>query len=85
MPADLGLHDQEWGLPAAQTLHKLTDQGLGACPISIVEIAPQFDGKEENVRRFLSVAGIQSGVPWLEADTRSAAEAWSRHEKIRKN
>jgi predicted nucleic acid-binding protein len=81
---DLAIHDQEWGLPAAQALHKLTDQGLVACPISIVEIAPQFDGKAENVRRFLSVAGIQAGVPWLEADTRSAAEAWSRYVAARR-
>jgi predicted nucleic acid-binding protein len=81
---DLALHDPEWGLPAAQTLHQLANDGLIACHVSVVEIAPQFDGKADNVRRFLAVAGIQSGSSWLEADTSSAAEAWSRYVAARR-
>ena len=81
---DLALHDPEWGLPAAQTLQHLAKEGLIVCPVSVVEIAPQFDGKAENVRRFLTIAGIQSGIPWIEADTSFAAEAWSRYVSARR-
>ncbi|MEI6072546.1 MAG: type II toxin-antitoxin system VapC family toxin [Verrucomicrobiae bacterium] len=82
---DLALHDPEWGLSAAQSLHQLAKDGLIVCPVSVVEIAPQFDGKAENVRRFLAIAGIQSVSSWIEADTSSAAEAWSRYVTARRH
>ncbi len=81
---DLAMHDPQWGLASAQMLHTLAGDGLVSCHISLVEITPNFAGQIEEVRRFLSVAGIAFESPWLETDTIAAAAAWTRYVDARR-
>jgi predicted nucleic acid-binding protein len=76
---DIALRDPEFGLPSALLLDELRKDGLVVCPISTVEIAPQFGGKLQNVREFLGLMGVNLAVPWHEGDTESAAAGWTRY------
>jgi len=76
---DIALRDPEFGLPSALLLDELRKDGLVVCPISTVEIAPQFGGQLQNVREFLGLMGVNLAVPWREVDTENAAAGWTRY------
>ena len=76
---DIALRDPEFGLPSALLLDELRKDGLVVCPVSIIEISPQFGGELQNVREFLSLMGVRPAVPWLNDDTESAAAGWTRY------
>jgi len=76
---DVALKDPEFGLPSALLLEELRGDGLVVCPISIIEISPQFGGQVHNVRHYLALLGAESQSAWLEADTEHAAEGWARY------
>jgi predicted nucleic acid-binding protein len=81
---DVALKDPEFGLPSALLLEKLRGDGLVVCPISVIEIAPQFGGQVRNVRQYLALLGAESQSAWLEADTENAAAGWARYVQQKK-
>ena len=76
---DVALKDPEFGVPSALLLEKLRSDGLVVCPVSVIEIAPQFAGQVREVRRFLTLLGAESHAAWLEADTENAGAGWARY------
>ena len=76
---DVALRDPEYGVPSALFLEEKRADGLVACPITLVEVAPVFGGNLADVRTFLKVMGAEAAAPWMEADTEAAAAAWTRH------
>lgn len=76
---DIALRDPEFGLPSALLLERLRADGLVVCPVSLIEIAPQFGGELGNVTAFLNVLGAAAGAGWLETDTANAAAGWLRY------
>jgi predicted nucleic acid-binding protein len=81
---DIALNDAVFGLASAALLETLRSEDLLVCPISIVELAPQFGEQPSNVRKFLSLAAIQSHVAWTEADTDTAAAGWIRYVSLKR-
>jgi predicted nucleic acid-binding protein len=76
---DVALKDPRNGLPSALLLEELRADGLVLCPVSVVEIAPQFGGLVLNVERFLALMGATPSAAWLEVDTENAAAGWARY------
>jgi predicted nucleic acid-binding protein len=83
---DVALNDPQWGLSSAQWLESKRPEGLVVCPVSVVEITPQFGGELKEVTKFLALLGVRDEHDWLHADTRTAALAWSeyvQHKRLR--
>ena len=78
---DVALKDPEFGLPSALLLEDLRTDGLVVCPVSSIELTPQFGGDLRNVDEFLALLGADRGVGWLQADTENAAAGWARYVK----
>jgi len=73
---DVARKDPTWGLKSATLLDQHLAEGLAVCPISAIEITPQFGGNFEEVRRFLAILGAQDAHGWQDADTRASAQGW---------
>jgi len=76
---DIALKDTQWALKSATMLEKKMKDGLIVCPLSIIEISPQFAGSLSEVRNFLRMIGANYSEPWTDEDTSNAVEAWSRY------
>jgi hypothetical protein len=50
----------------------------------MIEIAPFFGGELRTVREFVRMMGADGSAPWMEADTEAAAEAWTRHVRLKR-
>lgn len=81
---DIALEDARWGRASAQVLDARLTEGLVVCPVSTIEIAPEFGGDIEVVRKFLAILGARGDAPWLDADTREATRAWSAYVAARR-
>ena len=79
---DIALEDARWGRASAQVLDARLTEGLVVCPVSTIEIAPEFGGDIEVVRKFLSILGARGDAPWLDADTREATRAVHDRERL---
>ena len=76
---DVALKDPEFGLPSALLIEELRGDGLVVCPVSAIELTPQFGGLVRNVEQFLTLLGAEPYAGWLEADTENAAAGWMRY------
>ncbi len=76
---DIALDDPRFRAASMELLRKRRRAGLVACPITIVEIAPTFDGDSEAIREFLETLGVNGAESWTGRDTATAGIAWTRH------
>jgi predicted nucleic acid-binding protein len=81
---DIALNDSEFAKPSAKLLDRLGRDGLVICPVSLVEVAPCFGGKIENVRQFADLIGADHEWNWMPIDTEVAAAAWSQHVALKR-
>jgi hypothetical protein len=82
---DIALKDPTHGLASALCLEKYRSAGLMVCPMTLIDITPQFGGELMNVRAFLKVIGIHPYPAWQEADTALAAEGWTRYVALKRS
>ncbi|HRR34285.1 MAG TPA: type II toxin-antitoxin system VapC family toxin [Kiritimatiellia bacterium] len=75
---DVALGESAWSIPSARLLDRFVADGLVACPVSMVEIAPYFDGDVDKEQVFLDLIDIRHDWDWLPEDTETAAGAWAR-------
>jgi predicted nucleic acid-binding protein len=74
---DIANADPGFSRLSARILRDRFDDGLAACPITQVELAPQFDSDLAEIRHFLDKeVGVESSVEWLIADTERAIRGW---------
>ena len=81
---DIALADVQFGSASAQCVASRLADGVVACPISQIEIVPQFGGQLTQVRHFLKQSGIQHQIDWIEADTEAAAGGWAAYVKAKR-
>lgn len=81
---DVALKDPAHGLSSALFLEARRGEGLTVCPVSIVEIAPFFDGSVATVREFLKLMAAESSASWMEADTEAAVQGWTRYLRLKR-
>ncbi len=82
---DIALKDPKWSLKSATMLEKKMKHGLVVCPLSVIEISPQFAGSLSEVRSFLRIVGVDYAEPWNDTDTSNAAKAWSQYVSKRRS
>lgn len=82
---DVFEHDPVFGLPSAKMLQRLLPEGLGVCPVTMVELSAAFDGDLAEQKRFLDQAGISYAEQWTSADTASAHQAWNTYVQARRS
>ncbi len=76
---DIALGDPQFALGSAQTLDRLREDGLIACPVTLVEIAPALGGRPDAARAFCAGIGIPLDTVWTADDTLAAMKAWSAY------
>lgn len=81
---DIALADPLFGPASAQCVAAHLGEGVIACPVSQIEIVPQFGGQLGQVKHFLQQSGIDHRVDWMEADTQAASIAWSAYVAARR-
>ena len=75
---DVAIKDPHFGYSSALFLDKHRDEGLVACPVTVIESAPEFGGDLSEVKRFLTLAGIEPALRWMDGDTQCCVGGWSR-------
>lgn len=73
---DIAVADPVFSMRSARMLDRLRPDGLTACHITLVEIAPVLGGKLAHVRQFCHGLGIPSEDVWTPDDTQAAIRAW---------
>ena len=73
---DIAVADPAFSLHSARMLDRLRPDGLTACPVTLVEIAPVLGGNAAHVRQFCQGLGIPFEEGWSPDDTQVAIRAW---------
>ncbi len=81
---DIALEDPKFGLASATYLAQL-HVSVVACPVSQIEIAPQFGGQLAKVKHFLQQSGIEHSIDWIKADTEAASIGWNAYVSARRS
>lgn len=76
---DIAMDDPAFGRRSAECAEEHLADGMVACPVSVIEVVPEFGGDIASVRDFLHGCGIESREPWTEADTENAAAGWAAY------
>ena len=71
--------DPQFGTASAQCVASRLADGVIACPVSQIEIVPQFGGQISETRHFLQQSGIQHAIDWTDTDTEAAAQGWAAY------
>jgi len=72
---DLAQSCPRFGQLSAEFLEEKRSDELAGCPVTLIEIMPQFDGDFEAAHSFLIQADIDPDLEWIHADTRQAGFA----------
>jgi predicted nucleic acid-binding protein len=76
---DIRHNDPQFGLPAAKCLVRYLPAGLVLCPVTYIELAPEFGGDRILQEEFFRRVGIQWLEPWTRQDTEKAFHLWAKH------
>jgi predicted nucleic acid-binding protein len=74
---DVAEDDPAFGRASATILEERLSQGLTVCPVTYVELAPVFEGRDELQEEFLGNIGIEWTQAWTWQDTRVAFQSWN--------
>lgn len=82
---DIANADPRFSRVSAGALADRLDDGLVACPVTEVELAPQFDSDIAGIRRFLGrEVGVTPDAEWRIADTEAAVLGWGEYVRRRR-
>jgi len=81
---DIALDDPTFGATSTECVEAHMEEGLVACPITVIEVMPEFRGDLASVHRFLHHCGIASHEPWYEEDAEQAAQGWAAYVRLRR-
>jgi predicted nucleic acid-binding protein len=73
---DIRLKDPTFGIASATFLAERLNDGLVICPVTYVELAPAFGGKQSLQESFLREVGVTWREPWTWADTLASHQLW---------
>lgn len=76
---DIRQNDPQFGLAAAECLVRHLPEGLVLCPVTYVELAPEFRGDSALQARFLERVGVEWLEPWTRQDTLNAFHLWAQY------
>lgn len=76
--------DPRHGEISARALEARLSEGLFVCPVTLVEVAPAFQGDIACAIDFLGRMGAVHTEPWTWQDTLTAHRAWAAHVEARR-
>ena len=76
--------DPRFGRASTLLLEKLLPQGLTIAPVTMVELAPTFNGSLVSQKEFFVEADIDYTEAWHASDTEMAHDAWHAFVSARK-
>jgi predicted nucleic acid-binding protein len=76
---DIRQNDPQFGLAAAECLVRHLPDGLVLCPVTYVELAPEFRGDPALQAQFFERVGVQWLEPWTRQDTLNAFHLWAQY------
>lgn len=71
--------DPEFGRASARSLKARVDEGLLACPVTSLELAPAFLGDLGAQRRFFAICGVSDIEDFTIADVRLGYSPWNEY------
>jgi len=77
--------DPRHGEISAKALEARLSEGLFVCPVTMVEVAPAFQGDIARAIDFLGRMGAVYTEPWTWQDTLAAHRAWAAHVESRRS
>ena len=76
---DIRQNDPQFGICAAKCLVQHLPDGLVLCPITYIELAPEFSGDSALQEQFFQRVGVQWLEPWSRQDTLNAHRLWANY------
>lgn len=76
---DIRQNDPQFGPAAAECLVRYLPEGLVLCPVTYIELAPEFAGDSALQEEFFRRVGVQWFEPWIRQDTERAFHLWADH------
>ena len=76
---DIRQNDPQFGLAAAECLVRHLPEGLVLCPVTYIELAPEFRGDSALQEEFFQKVGVEWLEPWTRQDTQSAFRLWAHY------
>jgi predicted nucleic acid-binding protein len=76
---DIRQNDPEFGPASAKCLVRYLPEGLILCPVTYIELAPEFAGDSALQEEFFQWVGVQWSEPWTRRDTENAFHLWADH------
>jgi len=76
---DIRQNDPEFGRTSAECLVRFLPKGLLVCPVTYVELAPEFAGNIALQQEFFRIVGVQWLEPWTRRDTENAFHLRAHH------
>lgn len=71
--------DPEFGRASARCLKNRLDEGLLACPVTLLELGPAFGGDLGAQRHFLAQCGVSDEEDFTLADVRLGYSPWNAY------
>lgn len=81
---DIAINDPRFALLSAQKLDELRNNTLIVCPITLIELAPAFNGKVIDIHHFLDAIGVEYHANWQTTDTENAIRTWAAYTSARR-
>jgi predicted nucleic acid-binding protein len=76
---DIRQNDPQFGLAAAECLVRHLSEGLVVCPVTYVELAPEFHGDSALQAQFFQRIGVEWLEPWTRQDALNAFHLWAQY------
>lgn len=81
---DIALGDKSHGEESLRLLEKKAGAGLVVCPVTFIELAPQFEGNTAELEQFLELSGLEFNHNWTYEDTLKSAEGFARYIRLKR-
>src|SRR5688500_11109732 len=81
---DIAEEDPTFGVSSAKLVEAHAKQGLAICSVTLVELAPVFNGDIASLQGFLVKGGSGWPEEWTLADAEAAFKAWHAYVQARK-
>ncbi|MGA7213136.1 MAG: type II toxin-antitoxin system VapC family toxin [Terrimicrobiaceae bacterium] len=82
---DIRQNDPVFGISSAECLIRYLPEGLVLCPITYIELAPEFSGDSALQEQFFQRVGVQWLEPWSRDDTLNAHRLWTEYVKRKRS
>lgn len=76
---DILENDPSWGKYSARCLKQHLSHGLVICPVSMIELAPAFEGNIQDQRDFLALCGVDDTFSFSDRAVQAAYQAWDHY------